>query len=119
MLIHHHWIVWLGMLVLGMVSISFDVNADSIPVCNTFQTICNMNADQSLMVTDNNNDDRFITVPIDGAYYLSFKVTYRHNSMCLTQADWYLCCLDARRHLQGLYRLVHVIWINAHLCRYQ
>lgn len=54
--------------------------ADSVPPCSTFQTICVMNPDQSLMATDNNNDDRFITVPIDGSYYLSFQVTHQYTT---------------------------------------
>ena len=57
-----------------VVRISLMAVAESVPACSTFQTICVMNPDQSLMATDKNNDDRFITVPIDGAYYLSFQV---------------------------------------------
>lgn len=59
-----------------VVRISFMAVADSVPTCSTFQTVCVMNPDQSLMATDKNNDDRFITVPIDGSYYLSFQVIH-------------------------------------------
>ena len=59
-----------------VVRISLMAVADSVPACSTFQTVCVMNPDQSLMATDKNNDDRFITVPIDGAYYLSFQVIH-------------------------------------------
>lgn len=59
-----------------VVRISLMAVAESVPACSTFQTVCVMNPDQSLMATDKNNDDRFITVPIDGAYYLSFQVIH-------------------------------------------
>lgn len=81
--------------------------ADSVPPCSTFQAICVMNPDQSLMATDNNNDDRFITVPIDGSYYLSFQVTHQYTTpvaslFCVSDAfdqSIYPRKLDARRHV--------------------
>lgn len=93
---------------------------DSVPACSTFQTVCVMNPDQSLMATDKNDDDRFITVPIGGAYYLSFQVTHRYITPDAFDLSIYLPhdnihTLDARRHIQGLHRLVFAVWIDEHI----
>lgn len=113
-------VVWISSMAMSIV--------DSVPACSTFQTICVMNPDQSLMATDKNDDDRFITVPIDGAYYLSFQVTHRYITPAASlfrvsdafDLSIYLPhdnihTLDARRHVQGLHRLVFAVWIDEHI----